>query len=149
MRNNFFLVTVLYPALLLWYIHIHILVFGKPVGIQNVPSTYLFMLWVIFGLFFPLIYYRTKHITEVRSDGIYIRLVPLSLSFKKIPFYILEECKIKVCDPLTGEESDVSQSSKKVSPVVILKLISGERMIISSSKPEELCSAIRQAAAQY
>ena len=132
LRNNFFLVTVLYPALLLWYIHIHILVFGKPVGIQNVPSTYLFMLWVIFGLFFPLIYYRTKHITEVRSDGIYIRLVPLSLSFKKIPFYILEECKIKVCDPLTGEESDVSQSSKKVSPVVILKLISGERMIISS-----------------
>jgi len=94
------------------------------------------MLWVIFGLFFPLIYYRTKHITEVRSDGIYIRLVPLSLSFKKIPFYILEECKIKVCDPLTGEESDVSQSSKKVSPVVILKLISGERMIIIQVNPK-------------
>ena len=149
LRNNFFLVTVLYPALLRWYIHIHPLVFGKPIGIQNVPGTYLFMLWVIFGLFFPFVYYHTKHITEVRSDGIYIRLVPLNLSFKKIPFYILEECKIKACDTLTGKESDASKSSKKVSPVVILKLISGERMIINSSKPEELCSAIKQAAAQY
>lgn len=149
LRNNFFLVSVLYPALLLWYIEIHSLVFGKPVGVQNVPGTYLFVLWVIFGLFFPFVYYRTKYITEVRNDGIYIRLVPLNLSFKKIPFYILEECKIKTYDPLTGKESEVSQSSKKVSPVVILKLISGERMLISSSKPEELCSAIKRAAAQY
>lgn len=149
LRNNFFLVSVLYPALLLWYIQIHSLVFGKPIGVQNVPGTYLFVLWVIFGLFFPFVYYRTKHITEVRSDGVYIRLVPLNLSFKKIPFYILEECKIKAYDPLTGKESDTSQPPKKVSPVVILKLISGERMLISSSKPEELCSAIKQAAAQY
>jgi hypothetical protein len=73
----------------------------------------------------------------------------LNLSFKKIPFHIVEECKIKAYDPLTGKESDVSKSSKKVNPVVILKLISGERMLISSKKPEELCSAINQAAAQY
>ncbi len=149
LRNNFFLFSVLYPALLLWYIEIHSIVFGKPAGIHNIPGTYLFALWIIFGLFFPLVFYCTKHITEVRSDGIYIRLVPLNLSFKKIPFHIVEECKIKVYDPLTGKESDVSQSSKKVNPVVILKLISGERMLISSRKPEELCSAIKQAAAQY
>ncbi|MGB9939395.1 DUF6141 family protein [Methanosarcina sp.] len=149
LHNNFFLVSVLYPALLLWYIEIHSLVFGKPSGVHNVPGTYLFVLWVIFGLFFPLVFYCTKHITEVRSDGIYIRLIPLDLSFKKIPFHIVEECKIKVYDPLTGKESDVLQASKKVNPVVTLKLISGERMLISSRKPEELCSAIKQAAAQY
>lgn len=149
LRNNYFLVSVLYPALLFWYIGIHSLVFGKPVGIHNIPGIYLFVLWIIFGLFFPLAFYCTKHITEVRSDGIYIRLVPLNLSFKKIPFHIVEECKIKVYDPLTGKESDVSQSSKTVSQVVILKLISGERMLLSSRKPEELCSAIKQAVAQY
>ncbi len=149
LRNSFFLVSVLYPALLLWYIEIHSLTFGKPAGVQNIPDIYLFALWIIFGLFFPFAYYSTKHITEVRSDGIYIRLMPLNLSFKKIPFHIVEECKIKVYDPLTGKESDASQSSKKVNPVVILKLISGERMLISSRKPEELCSAIKQAAAQY
>lgn len=149
LRNNFFLVSVLYPALLLWYVEIHSLVFGKPAGVHNIPGVYLFALWIIFGLFFPLVFYCTKHITEVRSDGIYIRMIPLNFSFKKIPFYIVEECKIKTYDPLTGKEYDVLQSSKKVNPVVILKLISGERMLISSRKPEELCSAIREAAAQY
>ena len=149
LRSNVFLVSVLYPALLLWYIEVHSLLFGKPVGVSSISDAYLFVLWVIFGLFFPLVFYSTKHITEVRSDGIYIRLIPLNLSFKKIPFYIVEECKIKAYDPLTGIESDVSESARKVNPVVILKLISGERMLISSRKPEELCSAIKQAAAQY
>jgi hypothetical protein len=149
LHNNFFLISVLYPALLLWYIEIHSLIFGRPTGVHNIPESYLFTLWIVFGLLFPLVIYCTKHITEVRNDGIYIRFIPLNLSFKKIPFHIVEECKIKVYDPLTGKESDVSQSSKKVNPVVILKLISGERMLISSRKPEELCSAIKQAAAQY
>lgn len=149
LRNNFFLVSVLYPALLLWYIEIHSFIFGRPAGINNIPGAYLSALWIIFGLFFPLMFYYTKHITEVRSDGIYVRLVPLNLSFKKIPLHVVEDCKIKVYNPLTGKESDVSQSSKKVNPVVILKLISGERMLLSSRKPEELCSAIKQATARY
>jgi len=153
LRNNFFLVSVLYPALLLWYIEIHSLIFGKPAGISNIPGTYLFTLWIVFGLFFPLMFYYTKYITEVRSDGIYIHLVPLNLSSKKIPLYVVEDCKIKVYNPLTGKESDVSpdvsQFAKKVSPVVIIKLISGERMLLSSRKPEELCSAIKQATAEY
>jgi hypothetical protein len=127
----------------------HSLIFGKPAGVHNIPGKYLFALWIIFGLLLPLVFYCTKHITEVRNDGIYIRLAPLNLSFRKIPFHIVEECKIKAYDPLTGKESDVSKSSKKVNPIVILKLISGERMLISSKKPEELCSAIKQAAAQY
>ncbi len=149
LRSNIFLVSVLYPALLLWYIEIHSLIFGKPVGVHSISDAYLFALWVIFGLFFPLVFYSTKHITEVRSDGIYIRLIPLNFSFKKIPFYIVEDCKIKAYDPLTGKEFEVSETSRKVNPVVILKLISGERMLISSREPEELCSAIKHAAAQY
>lgn len=149
LHNNFFLVSVLYPALLLWYIEIHSLIFGRPAGVHNIPEIYLFALWIAFGILFPLVVYCTKHITEVRNDGIYIRLIPLNLSFKKIPFHVVEECKIKAYDPLTGKEADGSQSSKKVNPVVILKLISGKRMLISSRKPEELCSAIKQATSQY
>lgn len=149
LHNTIFLVSVLYPALLLWYIEIHSLVFGRPVGVRNIPEIYLFVLWIVFGLFFPLVIYCTKHITEVRNDGIYIRLIPLNLFFKKIPFHMVEDCKIRVYDPLTEKEFDLSQSSKKVNPVVILKLISGERMLISSRKPEELYSAIKQAAEEY
>ncbi len=94
--------------------------------------------------------YFTKHITEVRTDGIYIRFVPLNFSFKKIPYYIVEECRIQAYEPFKGEEADKSKTPhQKVGPVVILKLISGKKMLISSRKPEELCRAIQQAAAQY
>lgn len=149
LRNKIVLFSVLYPAGLLWGIGIYSFIFGKPAGIQNLSDLYMFVLWVIFGILFPLVFYCTKHITEVRKDGIYVRLIPLNTSFKQIPFYMVEECKIQAYDPFTGKDFETLNSSKKGNLVVILKLISGKRMLISSRKPEELYNAITQAAAQY
>ena len=150
MHNNVFLVSVLYPALLLWYVEIYSLVFGKPAGILNVPELYLFALWFVFGIFFPLLFYCTKYITEVRRDGIYTRLIPLNPSFKKIPIYVIEECSIQAYDPFTGKDyKDTTHKdttlSKRVNFVVILKLITGKRVVISSKNPEELHQAIMSA----
>jgi len=148
LHNNIFLVSVLYPALLLWYVEIYSLVFGKPAGVQNVPDLYLFALWFVFGVFFPLLFYCITYITEVRKDGIYTRLIPLNPSFKKIPIYVVEECRIQAYDPFTGKESEVAKPpQKKANLVVILKLISGKKMVISSKDPEKLCMAIQQASA--
>ncbi|MGB9927658.1 MAG: DUF6141 family protein [Methanosarcina sp.] len=149
LRNKIVLFSVLYPASLLWGLEIYTFIFGKPAGIQNISDTYLFMLWVIFGIFFPLVFFCTKHITEVRKDGIYVRLIPLNSSFKQIPFYMVEECKIQAYDPFTGKDIEALKSSKKGNLVVILKLISGKRMLITTRKPEELYNAITQAAARY
>ncbi len=148
LRSNLILFAVLYPAVLLWGIEIYSLFFGKPSMVRNISELHFFMLLVIFGVFFPLLFYCIRYITEVRKDGIYIRLIPLNRSFKKIPFYMVQECKIQAYDPFTGQDMEVSKTSKRVNLVVILKLISGKRMLISSKKPEELCRAITQAAAQ-
>ncbi|MFZ2498715.1 MAG: DUF6141 family protein [Methanosarcina sp.] len=148
LRSNLILFAVLYPAVLLWGIEIYSLFFGKPSMVRNISELHFFMLLVIFGVFFPLLFYCIRYITEVRKDGIYIRLIPLNRSFKKIPFYMVQECKIQAYDPFTGQDMEVSKASKRVNLVVILKLISGKRMLISSKKPEELCRAITQAAAQ-
>lgn len=149
LRNKLFLFSVLYPAVVLWCIEIYSLAFGKPVVVRSISDLYLFMLLVIFGVFFPLLVFCIKYITEVRKDGIYIRLIPLNRSFKKIPFYMVEECKIQAYDPFTGKDMEVSKASKRINMVVILKLISGKKMLISSRKPEELYKAITQTAAQY
>ena len=149
LRNNIFLVSVLYPALLLWYIEAYSLFFGKPAGIQNVPDLYLLALWFVFGVFFPLLFYCTKHITEVRKDGIYTRLIPLNTNFKKIPIYIVEECKIQAYEPFTGKDCTDKTNSKSANFVVILKLISGKRVIISSKNPKELHKAIMSAVASF
>jgi hypothetical protein len=149
LRGHIFLISVLYPAVLLWYIEIHSFFFGKPAGVASIPDSYLFGLWVFFGLFFPSILYFTKYITEVREDGVYIRLVPINLSFKKIPFYLVEDCKIQSYASIKGKDKTDPSISRRVNMVVSLKLISGEKMLISSRKPEELCRAIMQAKAQY
>jgi hypothetical protein len=149
LRNNVFLISVLYPAILLWYIGVHSLVFGKPAGVQNIPDLYLLALWFVFGVFFPLLFYSTKHITEVRKDGIYIRLIPLNTSFKKIPIYIVEECKIQAYEPFTGKDCADKPPSKRVNFVVILKLITGKKVVISSRNPKELHQAIMSAVANF
>nr|WP_255680113.1 DUF6141 family protein [Methanosarcina sp. DH2] len=149
LHNNIFLVSVLYPALLLWYIEVYSLVFGKPAGIQNVPDLYLLALWFVFGVFFPLLFYCTKHITEVRKDGIYIRLIPLNPSFKKIPIYVVEECRIQAYDPFTGKDCNDTTLSKRANFVVTLKLITGKRVVISSKNPKELHQAIMSAVASF
>ena len=145
LHNKVFLVSTLYPALLLWYVEIYSLAFGKPAGVQNVPDIYLFALWFVFGIFFPLLFYCLKHITEVRRDGIYTRLIPLNPSFKKIPIYTVEECRIQAYDPFTGKDCKDTTLCKRANFVVTLKLITGKRVVISSRNPKELHQAIMSA----
>lgn len=147
LRNKLFIFAVLYPAVVLWITEIYSLVFGKPALIQNISDLYLFILLVVFGIFFPLVLFCIKYVTEVHDDGIYVRLVPFNRSFKKIPFYMIEECKIQAYEPFTGKDIEFSKSAKNVNLVVILKLISGEKMLISTRKPEDLYRAIKQASA--
>lgn len=149
LHNRVFAFSVLYPAFILWYVEIHSLVFGKPAWIQNVSDLYLLALWFIFGLFFPLLFYCIKHITEVRKDGIYIRLIPLNPSFKKIPIYTIEECKIQAYEPFTGKDYVDKPPSRRANFVVVLKLITGKNVVISSKNPEKLHQAIMSAVASF
>lgn len=164
-----FWIFILYPALLFWYFAIQRFVFNKQVSNLVIPDQALLAFWITFGVFFPFMLYYTKHITEVRKDGIYIRFIPLNRSFKKIPFYIVQECKIQQYEFFKGKtagqnseietneevEKEEGKGNEKVkaplrkaggAPVVILQLISGKKMLISSRQPEKLCKAIQEAA---
>lgn len=149
LHNNILLISVLYPAILLWYVEVYSLVFGKPAGVQNIPDIYLFALWFVFGVFFPFLFYCTKHITEVRKDGIYIRFIPLNLSFKKIPIHVVEDCRIQAYNPFTGKDYKDEPLSRRANFVVTLKLITGKRVMISSKSPKELHQAIMSAVASF
>lgn len=68
-----------------WYIFIQQIIFGTPVGDKPAPAPILIIFWVIFGIIFPAVMLGLlKLITEVRSDGIYIRFSPLQRGFRKI-----------------------------------------------------------------
>jgi hypothetical protein len=146
LRSNIFLSSVLYPAFLLWCIEIYNLVFEKSAWAHNTSDSYLVAFCVIFGILFALLLPHVKYITEVKDNEINIRLLPFKFYFKKISIYMIKECKIQAYDPFTGKYMEVSETTKRGNLVLMLKLISGEKMRINSRKPKELYNVITQAA---
>ena len=143
---------ILLPGLLIvWYIAIQELIFNNPVGNSNASNTMIFIFWVIFGLLFPIFFYKLKLITEVRNNGLYIRFFPLHLTFKKIPIDKETKHYVRTYRPVTeyggwgikwgpgGKTYNVSGDRG-----VQLEFKNKKRLLIGSQKPEQLESAIGQ-----
>lgn len=74
-------------SIFMWYQFFQQIIFGIPVGDNPAPDGVLIMIWLIFGVAFPIILlFFTKLIIEVREDGLYIRYMPFHLSYKQFLF---------------------------------------------------------------
>jgi len=97
-----------------------------------------------------VLFYIMKLVTEVRSDGLYIRFYPLHRSFHKIPLENLKECEARTYRPLReyhgwgvryvrkGKVYNVSGNLG-----VRLDYSNGRHLLIGSQKAEELAQAIK------
>ena len=79
-------VIAVIPVLIFWwYVLAHSLFFLLP--------------FLVFGPFFVLTFFR-KIITEVREDGVYVRVYPFNSPFKSFPFRNIQSCEIKTLSPI-------------------------------------------------
>ncbi len=69
--------VIIIPVVLGWWLFIEQIIFGTPVGTNPAPDVVAVIIWLVFGIGFPLFFYSTKLITDVRTDGVYLRFVPL------------------------------------------------------------------------
>ena len=106
--------------------------------------------WIIFGIGFPLLLPFTRLITEVRDDGIYIKLFPLHWSFRKIALKDLKTYTICKYRPIMeyggwgirrGRNGMAYNMSGNLG--VQLELLNGKRFLIGSLEPEELFQSIK------
>lgn len=115
------------------------------------PDAVLVVLWLGLGLGLPTLLLSSKLTIEVRDDGACVRFSPLHRSFHSIAFQDLTQYKVRTYQPIPeyggwgigyGPRGTAYNMSGK--PGVELELAGGERLIISSQRPEDLWEAIQE-----
>ena len=132
-----------------WYGAVQQIVLKKPFGSNPAPDAIMIMIWAIFGVLFPLLFFSLRLVTEVRYDGLYIRFFPLQFHEHKISFGEIKKYEIRTYSALkeyggygirygkNGKAYNVSGNRG-----VQLEFQDGKRLLIGSQKPEEFVSAL-------
>lgn len=138
-------------ALSIWSV-VQQLILGEDFGSNPAPDTVLIVLVIVFGLGFPLAFYKMNLTTQVRSDGVYYRFFPFHLSFRKIEFRDIAECEVRTYSALKdfggwgirygrkGKAYNVSGNRG-----VLLTFSQGKKLLFGSQKPEDFAAAIKLA----
>lgn len=126
------------------------LILSQPWGSRPLPDTALSIigpLFILFGIGLGCLFYSMKMVTEVRSDGLYVRFFPLT--HQKIAFGDITRCEVRTYNPIRefggwgiryrrgGKAYNVSGNRG-----VQLELLNGKRLLVGSQRPEELVQAI-------
>lgn len=134
-----------------WYAALLQLGLRRPVGSNPAPDAVLLVVWLLFGVALPLLF-RAMHLrTEVKADGLHLRLYPLHLRFRHWPFEALGSADARTYSPLReyggwglrlgpGGWAYNIQGNRGVQIV----LRSGRRILIGSQEPERLEDALRR-----
>lgn len=143
---------VIFIAGLSWHTAVEQLIWGIPSGNNPASDPEALIIWVVFGILFPALFWFSRLITEVRSDGLYICFFPFHLSFKKMPFTQIKKYEARTYSPLGeyggwgirygfgGKAYNVSSNRG-----VQFEFVDGKQLLIGSQKPEELVAAIDMA----
>ncbi len=148
-RQWWVLLLVLFVSGIAWYGFIQQIVLKKPFGNNPAPDAVMIMIWVIFGVLFPIFFYSLKLVTDVRNDGLYIRFFPLQFHSKKISFEEIKTYEIRTYSALKeyggygiryGKNGKAYNISGKRG--VQFEFLDGKRLLIGTQKPKELIQAL-------
>lgn len=64
-------------TLLSWISFVHQVVLGRPFGTQPGPDGAVWLLWLGFGIAFPLLFWHMRLVVEISDEALSIRYVPL------------------------------------------------------------------------
>jgi hypothetical protein len=142
-------VLVLIPASISWYAAIEQLVFKRTFGTNPASDGGAVLIWVIFGILFPIFMASLRLVTEVRSDGLYVRFYPLHRSYRKFPFDSIRSCHVQKYRPIRdyggwGIRYGLKGTAYNVSGDrgVLLEFWDGSKLMIGSQQPEGLATAM-------
>lgn len=132
-----------------WYTALVQIIYNKKTGTNPAPDWAIVILWIVFGLGFPLLFCFLKLITEVRYDGLYYCYFPFHLSFRKISWGELKKYEVRSYHPIReyggygirmGKRGKAYNVSGHMG--VQLELANGKNILIGSQKAGELVKAI-------
>jgi hypothetical protein len=142
---------VLIPAVVILYGAYKQLVLGQPFGNNPASDSTMVILTMIFGFLFPLFIFSMKLVTEVRSDGVYVRFFPFHLAFKKFKYSDIASYKAVhysalrdyggwgIRYGLNGKAYNISGNDG-----IMLEFQNGKHLLIGSQRTHEFLLALEQ-----
>jgi len=149
-RQFWWWAVVLLVAFLMWYGFIQQIIFGIPFGDKPAPDMMMMIIWVIFGIIFPVVMLgMVKLIIEVRDDGLYIRFSPFHIKFRKFLFKDITHYQVITYDSFTrfggwGIRLNFNgETAYNVNEKQGLEIkLSFQTIVIGTQQPDELKQAL-------
>ncbi len=147
-RRTWVWIPVAFLAGLSWYGFIQQIVLGNPFGTHPAPDAVIWVVWVVFGLVFPVFFSSLGLTTEVGAEGLWIRFVPFTRRF--IGLQDIRSFMVREYRPIRDYGGRGVRWSPKHGMAyivsgnrgVLLELRDGGRVLIGSRKPELLASVL-------
>jgi len=143
------LVIVIGP-LTLWWTGYRQLILGEHFGTKRTPDGLLLALWLLIGIGLPLLFYSSSLVTEVRTDGLYLRFFPFHRSFLRFPVDSIKRSEVRTYSPIKeyggwGIRYSWNGTAYNVSgnQGIQLELHDGKRVLVGSQRAQEFLSALR------
>ena len=151
-RQPWLWVLVILASIIPWLGLIIQVILGQKLGNNPAPDWIIILIWLVFGIGLPLLFYFTRLITEVRSDGIYIKFVPFHFKFKHYSYPEIKSYEVREYKPireyggwgirygLNGKVYNVYGNKG-----IQLTFKNNKKLLIGTQKPEEFYRAISNA----
>ena len=143
------LVIIIAP-LMVWFSTYRRFVMGEHYGRRQAPDGVQLTIWLLVGIGLPLLFYCAHLVTEVRTDGIYLRFIPFHFSFLRFPLNSIRKCEARTYRPIleyggwgirygfNGKAYNVSGNQG-----LQIELNDGKRILIGTQQPLDFVSALR------
>ncbi len=131
---------------LMWYGFIQQIIYGYPFGTNPASDPVLIVLWLLFGIGFPIFFLSLKLTTTVTEMAIYVQFKPLMIKQQTIPFSEITSIQVETYHPIKefwGYGIRLSIDGAKAYNIkgnhgIRIELKNGKKMLIGTQKTDEI-----------
>ena len=149
-RQIWILILVGFIALLAWYSFLLQIVIGEPFGTNPAPDILVILLFVVFGILFPVWFLVMRLEVQVTRTDLRFRMFPLHLHWREFPLATIVRAEAVTYQPIReyggwGIRIGMKGWAYNVSGNrgVQITLEGGRSFLLGSLQPEELAFAIK------
>jgi hypothetical protein len=148
-RQWWIALIILATTVLGWWAFVEQIILGRPFGTNPAPDWFVVVIWLLFGIGIPVMWYQVRLVIEVHADQVVIRYVPFLV--RRIPLDTIVKVQARSYHPLRefggwgirfvlfGNKRAYSVSGNRG---VELLLNNERRILIGSEQADQLAQAI-------
>ena len=131
------------------------IILGQKFGNNPAPDWITILIWLVFGIGFPVLFYSLRLITEVRKDGIHLRFFPFHRKFQIYSYDEIESYTVREYKSIRefggwGIRYGLGGKAYNVYGKKGIQLVfkNKKKLLIGTQKPKEFREAISKATSQ-